>query len=276
MHPKLFDIGPVPVYSYGLMLGLAFLLGSYLFTLELRRKKVDENIGITITFLAIIGGIVGGKIFYVIEEWNFGKGLPLSELLKSDILSPAGLTFYGGVILAIIIIIIYCRFKRISVMMIFDSMAPGAAIAYGVARIGCHLSGDGCYGISVNNTPWEFLGMEYSKGIVPTKVGELVHPTPLYELGAAIIIFTILWIMRKKIKYNGALFYYYLILIGIPRLLVEFIRRNPKVIFGLTQAQLISIILIAAGIIMLIINRKKFDEITVGIDNSLVKNKRKS
>lgn len=276
MHPKLFDIGPIPVYSYGLMLGLAFLLGSYLFTLELRRKKIDENAGITITFLAIVGGIIGGKIFYIIEEWNFGKGLPISELIKSEIFSPAGLTFYGGLVLAILMIIIYCRVKKISVMMIFDSMAPGAAIGYGVARIGCHLSGDGCYGISVNNTPWEFLGMEYSKGTVPTKIGELVHPTPLYELSAAIIIFLILWMLRKKMKYNGELFYYYLILIGIPRLIVEFIRRNPVVIFGLTQAQLISIIMIAAGIILLIINRNKSEEITAGITNSLEKNKRKS
>jgi len=257
MHPKLFDIGPIPVYSYGLMLGLAFLLGSYLFTLELKRKKVDENAGITITFLAIVGGIVGGKIFYIIEEWNFGKGLPINELFKSEILSPAGLTFYGGLVFAILMIIIYCRIKKLSVMMIFDSMAPGAAIGYGIARIGCHLSGDGCYGISVNKTAWEFLGMEYSKGIVPTKIGELVHPTPLYELGVAITIFIILWIIRKKMKYYGELFYYYLVFTGISRLFVEFIRRNPVVVYGLTQAQLISVFMILLGIIMLIINRNK-------------------
>lgn len=276
MHPKLFDIGPIPVYSYGLMLGLAFLLGSYLFTLELRRRKVDENIGITITFLAIIGGIVGSKIFYIIEEWNFGSGLSITELLKSEILSPAGLTFYGGLITAILIIIIYCRVKKLSVLMIFDSMSPSAAIAYGVARIGCHLSGDGCYGAAVNNTPWEFLGTIYTNGIVPTKPGELVHPTPLYELSAAIIIFIILWIMKKKMNYNGQLFYYYLILTGIPRLLVEFIRRNPHVILGLSQAQIISILMIFFGIIMLIINRNKKEELISVNTNFLEKNKRKS
>jgi len=275
MYPKLFDLGPIPVYSYGLMLGIAFLLGSYLFTYELRRKKIDENIGITITFFAIVGGIIGGKLFYIIEEWNFGKGLSISQLLNSELLSPAGLTFYGGLVLSIIIIIIYCKYKKLSVLMIFDSMAPAAALSYGVARIGCHLSGDGCYGISVNGTFWEFLGYGYSKGIIPTALGELVHPTPIYELAAALIIFSVLWLLRKKMQYNGQLFYYYIFLTGIPRLLVEFIRRNPKVIFGLTQAQIVSILMIIFGLLMLYINRKRKNEIIFVKSNSLVKNKGK-
>lgn len=257
MHPKLFEIFGIPVYSYGLMLGLAFLIGSYIFTRELRRMKIDENVGVMITILAIIGGIVGGKIFYIIEEWNFGKGASIKSLLGSDLLSPAGLTFYGGLILAIILIYFYVKYKKLQFLQIIDAMVPGATIGYGIARIGCHLSGDGCYGIQVNNTFWEFLGCEYSKGIVPTTPGELVHPTPLYELGYAIIIFIILWLLRKNTKYYGQLFYYYLIFTGIGRFLVEFIRRNPKVIFNLSQAQLISIAMIIIGLVLLIYNNKK-------------------
>jgi phosphatidylglycerol---prolipoprotein diacylglyceryl transferase len=262
MYPKLFEIGPVPVYSYGLMLGIAFLIGSTLFSKELKRLKIEENIGITITFISIICGIVGSKIFYIIEEWNFGKGNSLSYYLTPDnLFSPAGLTFYGGVILSILIIYFYCRRKKVSIMLILDAMSPGAAIAYGLARIGCHLSGDGCYGIDVKGTFWEFLGYSYSKGIVPTKLGELVHPTPLYELGFAIVAFFILLSLRKKMKYSGQLFYIYIILTGIPRLLVEFIRLNPKIIFGLSQAQIISILMILTGIAMLIIKRNKGNEI---------------
>lgn len=258
MYPKLFEIGPIPVYSYGLMLGIAFLIGSTLFSKELKRMKIEENIGIVITFIAIICGIVGSKIFYIIEEWNFGKGNSLAYYLTSDnLFSPAGLTFYGGVILSVIVIYLYCKKKKISMLQIFDAMAPGAAIGYAIARIGCHLSGDGCYGIKVNGTFWEFLGVSYSKGIVATKIGELVHPTSLYELAFGVIAFLILWGLRKKIKFNGQLFFIYLILTGIPRFLVEFIRLNPKVVLGLTQAQIISIILIVFGAIMLVINRKK-------------------
>ena len=263
MYPKLFEIGPVPVYSYGLMLGLAFLIGSSLFSKELKRKKIDENAGVIITFLAIIGGIVGSKIFYIIEEWNFGKGNSLSSYFKTDVLfSPSGLTFYGGVILSLIMIYFYCRSKKLSLLMIFDSLVPGGVLGYGIARIGCHLSGDGCYGVQVNGTFWQFLGYAYTKGIVPTEAGVLVHPTSLYELGAAVIIFTVLWIWRKKTKYAGELFNLYLIFGGLERLLVEFIRVNPRIIFGLSQAQIISIIMIFLGSLMLFYKRNSGSKVS--------------
>ncbi len=260
MYPKLFDIGPIPVYSYGLMLGISFLLGSYLLTKELKRMNLDENIGFTLTLIAIIAGIIGSKVFYVIEEWNFGNGVPIKNLLGSDLLSPAGLTFYGGLVFAIISIIIYCRINKLSVMMIFDSMTPSITTGYAVARIGCHLSGDGCYGVTVNGTFWEFLGMEYSKGIVPTAPGELALPTPLFEMGAGLLLFLFLWSIRKKTKYNGQLFYIYLVISGIFRFTVEFIRKNPKVIFGLSQAQLISLGMIVIGISLLIFFKNRTEK----------------
>lgn len=252
MYPKLFEIGPVPVYSYGLMLGITFLVASSLFNRELKRNGMDENISVTITFLCLIGGIVGSKLFYVIEEWNFGSGLPLTSYLTKDVLlSPSGLTFYGGLILAVIIVFIYCRSKKLSVLKIFDLMAPGAAIGYGFARIGCHLSGDGDYGIPVNGTMWEFLGYSYVNGTVPTKAGILVHPTSIYEFIAAIFIFLFLWNRRDKYKTNGIIFAYYLILSGIERLIIEVIRLNPRIIFGLSQAQIISIGMILIGLFIL-------------------------
>jgi phosphatidylglycerol:prolipoprotein diacylglycerol transferase len=244
------------------MLGIAFLIASTVFSKELKRLNIEENIGITITFISIICGIVGSKIFYIIEEWNFGTGNSFSYYLTPDnLFSPAGLTFYGGVILSIAVIYFYCRKKNVRMLRILDAMAPAAAIGYGIARIGCHLSGDGCYGTDVNGTFWEFLGYSYSKGIVATKAGELVHPTSLYELAFAVIAFFILLSLRKKMKYNGELFYIYLILTGIPRLLVEFIRLNPRIIFGLSQAQIISVLMIIIGMVMLIISRNKGKEI---------------
>ncbi|MBP9191199.1 MAG: prolipoprotein diacylglyceryl transferase [Ignavibacteria bacterium] len=254
MYPKLFEIGPVPVYSYGLMLGITFLVASSLFNRELKRNGMDENISVTITFLCLIGGIVGSKLFYVIEEWNFGGGLPLSSYLTKDVLlSPSGLTFYGGLIFAIVLVLIYCRSKKLSVLKIFDLMAPGAAIGYGFARIGCHLSGDGDYGIPVNGTMWEFLGYSYLNGTVPTKPGVLVHPTSIYEFIAAIFIFLFLWKSRDKYKTSGIIFAYYLILSGIERLIIEVIRLNPRIVMGLSQAQIISLVMILIGVFLLYI-----------------------
>ncbi len=258
MFPKLFEIGPVPVYSYGLMLGIAFLVGSSLFNRELKRNGMDENIGVTLTFMALLGGIVGAKLFYILEEWNFGSGMPLTSYFSKDILlSPSGLTFYGGFVLSFVFVFIYCIVKKLSILLILDLMSPGTAIAYGLARVGCHLSGDGDYGISVNGTVWEFLGYSYANGTVPTKEGVLVHPTPVYEFVAAILIFTFLWRNRGKFKTTGIIFAYYLILSGLERLTVEFIRLNPIVAFGLSQAQIISVIMIFAGVVLLVLRLGK-------------------
>ncbi|MDD5362877.1 MAG: prolipoprotein diacylglyceryl transferase [Ignavibacteria bacterium] len=268
MYPKLFEIGPISIHSYGLMLGIAFLIGSTIFSKELKRQGKDENAGITITFLAIIGGLLGAKVFYVIEEWNFGAGAPLASYFNSDVLfSPAGLTFYGGLIFAILFVFIYCRIKNLKILQIFDTMSPAVMLGYGIARIGCHLSGDGCYGLPVNGTMWEFLGYSYSKGIIPTHPGVLVHPTPLYELVFAVIIFAFLMYYRKKTHYYGQLFFIYLIFSGLERLLIEFIRLNPKVIWILTQAQLISVIMIIAGIFMLFIWKNKNDDELLVVNN---------
>ncbi len=257
MYPKLFEIGPVPIYSYGLFLGLTFIIGSILFSRELKRNGYPEELGSVVIFISLICGIVGSKLFYVLEEWNFGQSKPLtSYLTKETLLSPSGLTFYGGLLLTIAVLIIYCRVKKIPVLKLFDMMAPSAALGYGIARIGCHLSGDGDYGTVVNGTPWEFIGYSYVNGMVPTKPGELVHPAPVYELVAAVLIFTFLWKIRKSLPVPGTLFGYYLMLSGIERLLVEMIRINPVVIAGLTQAQLISVGMIVVGGLLLLRNRK--------------------
>lgn len=269
MYPDLFKIGPVTVHSYGLMLGIAFLIGSTLFSRELKRVKLDENIGVAITFLAIIGGLVGSKLFYIIEEWNFGQGGAFLSYFTADTLfSPSGLTFYGGLIIAFLMIFIYCRYKNLSMLQVIDAMAPATMLSYGIARVGCHLSGDGCYGLPVNNTPFEFLGFSYAKGIVPTHAGVLVHPTPLYELAASIVIFIILMSMRQRMKYYGQMFFIYLIFSGSERLIVEFIRLNPKVVFIFTQAQLISIGMIAAGLACLLIFRNRKDDNLIKINSS--------
>lgn len=257
MYPKLIEIGPILIYSYGLMLGIAFLVGSVLLRRELVRKHLDENLAITITFIALVTGVVGSKLFYIIEEWNFGD-IPLSSLLKTDVLfNPSGLTFYGGLILSTIAMIIFCKIKKLSVLEILDCLAPPAALAYGMARIGCHLSGDGDYGIPVNGTMWEFIGYSYVNGTVPTPPGVLVHPTSIYEFLIGIGIFLYLWNYRSKSQFNGDVFFRYLILSGIARLFIEIIRLNPKVIFDLSQAQLISILLIVSGGVMWIVKSRE-------------------
>lgn len=265
MYPEIVKIGPLTVYSYGLMLGIAFIVASYLLTKEFERKGIDKNAATEMTLLAIIFGVIGSKLFHLFENW--------SEFISDPVgmaFSPGGLTFYGGLLVAMFAILIYLRKKKINFFYAGDGTAPSLAIAYGIGRIGCHLAGDGDYGIPTS-LPW---GTNYENGVVPPSVmfrgsdiaagypngivpdNTPLHPTPIYELLAAVLIFYFLWKLGRKNKPVGYVFMVYFILTGIARLLVEFIRLNPHILFGLSFAQLISIGLIIAGLIGLYLINK--------------------
>lgn len=256
MIPKLIEIGPFTVYSYGLMLGIAFIIASYILSKELQRRKMDPNLATEITLIAIIFGIAGAKLFSLLENWDEFLANPLGEIF-----SPGGLTFYGGFLLVILALYIHLRRKKIPFLVIGDATAPSLALAYGIGRIGCHLAGDGDYGLPTN-LPWgtnyengtvppsfAFAGSEVAKnypgGIVPDNTP--LHPTPMYEFFGAVIIFLILWKLRKKDMPDGKLLAYYMVLTGMARLLVEFLRLNPRLMLGLSEAQLISLGIIIAG-----------------------------
>jgi phosphatidylglycerol:prolipoprotein diacylglycerol transferase len=268
MYPELFQIGPFTVYSYGLMLGIAFITASWLLTKEIERKKLNPNIATEMTILAIIFGIVGAKIFHLLENFEAFLKDPVGMAF-----SPGGLTFFGGLIVAVIAVWIYARRKKIPFLYLADAAAPMLALAYGIGRIGCHLAGDGDYGIPTD-LPW---GTNYENGTVPpsvmfqgTEIAESypngivpndtpLHPTPVYEFLICFVIFLILWKLRKKDQpgaqtgwIHGKLFMFYLIFISIERFSVEFIRLNPKLLFSLSEAQIISAVLFLAGVIGLI------------------------
>jgi phosphatidylglycerol:prolipoprotein diacylglycerol transferase len=286
MYPELFKIGPFTVYSFGLMLGIAFVVSSYLLTKEIERRNLSTNFATEVTLLAIIFGIIGSKLFYLFENWEQFLNNPIGQAF-----SPGGLTFYGGLILAIIAIWIYGKRKKVPFPVIADAASPSLAIAYGIGRIGCHLAGDGDYGIPTN-LPW---GTNYEHGTVPPSVmfrgteiakkfpGGIVpdntplHPTPIYEFLIMLLIFWILWKLRKKDWADGKLFMLYLILAGMERFFVEFIRLNERLLFGLTEAQLISVIMIITGAIGFSYltnnkNLKKFVPVQIKTETKKIKN----
>jgi phosphatidylglycerol:prolipoprotein diacylglycerol transferase len=258
MCPKLFQIGPFPIYSFGLMLAIAFLVGSYLLTEEFKRRKFNPDFAGTITFLALVLGIVGSKALHLIENFAAFVSDPVRMAF-----SPGGLTFHGGLILAIIGIAVYVRRNGIPFLVVADSTAPGLLLAYGIGRIGCHLAGDGDYGFPTT-LPW---GTDYSKGTYPPSVAfrdfpeitsqypggivpdnVLCHPTPIYEFIACAVGFWILWRLRTKLQPAGKLFMLYLVFAGFERFAVEFLRLNPRLWLDLSQAQWISVGLMAVGI----------------------------
>ena len=259
MCPRLLEIGPLTIYSYGLMLALGFFTASYVLSLELKRKKLDARLAGNITLAALIGGIVGSKIWFVVENWSSSLADPVGMIF-----SPSGLTFYGGFFGAALLIYLYLKKAGIRFLHAADAISPGLLLGYGVARLGCHFAGDGDYGFPTT-LPW---GTDYSRGTVPPSYAfrnfpeitsrypngivpdhTLCHPTPVYELLMCAALVFIMWRYRRSITETGKMFMLYLMFAGFERFVIEFMRLNPRHLFGLSQAQLIAVVLIAAGAI---------------------------
>ena len=248
-------------------------------------KKIEkiihpyELVG-NITLIAAISGIIGAKIFHNLENIDDFLADPMGQLL-----SFSGLTFYGGLICGAISVIIYCRKYKINIIHLMDSAAPALMISYAIGRIGCQMSGDGDWGI-VNLAPKpEWLGMfpdwiwsynfpnnvinagvyiEGCTGRFCSVLPQPVWPTSLYETIMCLMLFGLLWFLRKKIGIPGMIFSIYLILNGTERFFIEKIRVNTEYNFlgGITQAEIISFCLIISGILLsfFFVNKYKKDK----------------
>jgi phosphatidylglycerol:prolipoprotein diacylglycerol transferase len=263
MIPILFEIGPIKVYSYGLMLGIGFLIGSYILSLEFKRKGIDPNLASNITIIALIFGIAGAKILYLLENWSSFVRAPVEMAF-----SAGGLTWYGGFALGIGAVGLYVRSKKIPILKVMDGLGVALVLAYGVARLGCHFSGDGDYGFPTD-LPW---GTNYEKGTYPPSRAFAIfpevtskypngivpdntpcHPTPVYEMLLGVGGFLLMWFYFRKRNYpDGKLFAIYLVMSSLFRFSVEFLRLNPRLLFGLSEAQLISIVLFLVGVVWII------------------------
>jgi phosphatidylglycerol:prolipoprotein diacylglycerol transferase len=234
MQPEL-DIGPITLQTFGIMFALGFIAAGALVARRLKEVGKPVDWAYEMIFAALVGGIVGARLDFVIQNYD-----SVSDDLLGNIFSGAGLVWFGGAVGGAVGVLIWARFRRMLDLSLLDICAPGLAIGYAVGRIGCQLSGDGDYGIPWDG-PW---AMAYPDGTVPTDVP--VHPTPIYETLAMGLVAYVLWRLRRSFR-PGLLFALYLVLAGVERLLVEFIRRNDDVLLGLTLAQVLSVGLIVVG-----------------------------
>lgn len=289
MYPRLSDVFqdlfgfqlPFPIYSFGAMVALGVLMAAWLLGRELDRlhaqkriasirlpveekgkgkKMVDASpsalVG-TVSVVAVVAGFGGAKLFHLLE--NF------SQFLQDPfgmVFSTGGFTFYGGLIAGTLAVAGYVRRKGLSVALFADAIAPGLMIGYGIGRIGCHLAGDGDWGVAANLAarpdwlPMWLWAETYPRNILNEDLSAApVYPTPIYEFILCGLFFALLWSLRKHPFQASWLFWLYLVLNGLERFLIELIRVNNVGVFlgiSATQAQVISAGLMVVGMVGLL------------------------
>jgi phosphatidylglycerol:prolipoprotein diacylglycerol transferase len=251
MHPFL-NFGSHQIPTFGLMVACAMLASFFLLRADFARRGLigtnDSNLAELFIAIPCVCGIVGARLYHVLESPRDLLADPWGEIF-----SRYGLAWFGGLIAGAAAWAILARRQKIPLLTSLDAGSAAAALGYGVGRIGCLLAGDGDYGIPTT-LPW---GMSFPNGLVPTD--QRVHPTPLYEFLAALLITWILWRLGvRQIAAGldagarafppGSVFAVYLLLTGAARFLVEFIRINPRSFLGMTNAQAASLLSMAVGL----------------------------
>lgn len=246
MHPVFFKLDPITIYSYGVMLALAFGIGIYLARKRALTVGIDSRIIVDLGIYLLISSIVGARLLYVLSNLDEYKTHPLNAVF-----SRTGFVFYGGLILATIVGIWYLKRQKLSVWKIADVITPSIAIGEAIGRIGCFLNGC-CYG-KPTTLPWGVItfGNDHLD-LTP------VHPTQLYSSVSNLIIFCILTCLWKRRKFDGQIFLLYLILYAITRFIVEIYRGdNPYMLLHLTLSQILSIF-IGLGAMIIMVRKRRF------------------
>jgi phosphatidylglycerol:prolipoprotein diacylglycerol transferase len=232
------DILGLSIKTFGVTFALAFLACGLVLARRLRELEHPVDWAYEIVFAALLGGILGARGYFLIQNYSQVK-----HNLVGSIFSGSGLVWYGGAIGGAIGVVLWMRWRDMLALRMFDACATVLALGYAIGRIGCQVSGDGDYGIR-SHLPW---AMGYPHGTVPTPPGITVQPTPIYETFVMGLVAYLLWQLRDRVR-PGVIFALYLVLSGLERFLVEFIRRNNEVFAGLTGPQLESLLLFVIGL----------------------------
>jgi phosphatidylglycerol:prolipoprotein diacylglycerol transferase len=229
------------------MVVVGFLCAWKALEVDIRRHKLLKVRANLIILSLAVAGLIGSKLYHVLETPADFAAHPLERLFFSQ-----GLAWYGGLLGGVVALCLVAWHYKVPFLTIFD-LAPAAALGYAFGRLGCLFAGDGDYG-TPTSLPW---GMSFPHGIVPTM--DYVHPTPIYESIASIAIFLYLWRMAARPQPPGKILACYLLLTGAARFLIEFIRFNPRIFYGLTNAQVVSLLCVAAGGVLFVFPRRRKD-----------------
>ena len=250
VYPFNIHLGPIEITGYGIMMMVGFLVGGWLIGLEVKRRGFNGEYAADIVIAALIGGVLGAKLWYVALTRDPGA-----------LLSRGGLVWYGGFIGGAAAVLFNGWRLKVPARWTMQVTAPALAAAYALGRVGCFLVGDD-YG-RPTDLPW---GVAFPRGLPPSTAANLagfrvaipegtdpsavlaVHPTQLYEVTLMLLVFALLWSLRTRERGTGWLFGVYLILAGLERFFVEIFRaKDDRFVAGFTIAQLTSVALIGIG-----------------------------
>jgi phosphatidylglycerol---prolipoprotein diacylglyceryl transferase len=255
MYPRLFELpwsiprfGPITVYTYGVLLAAAYLMGLQLAMVRARKRNLDATRVMDLGIYIIISALVGAKLLLLVTDFQTFRSNP-AELLS---LARSGGVFYGGLILAVVVALIYIRRIGLPLWTTCDVFAPGIALGHVVGRFGCFFAGC-CWG-KPTTLPWGITFTDpFAAANVGTPLNQSLHPTQLYEAGAEFLILALLLGTENKGKpFAGRTFWLYMLLYAVSRFIIEFFRDDPRGMVGvLSTSQFISVILAPLAVIML-------------------------
>jgi phosphatidylglycerol:prolipoprotein diacylglycerol transferase len=240
MHPEICKIGPFTIYSYGLMLALAFIVSLSLAGIQAKSERINPDALFNFLFVAFISGIIGARSFYIIEN----SGYYIKRPLEIIILQHGGLSWFGGLILGGLTGIAYLKKKKLAVYKVLDIVSPFVALGQAIGRIGCLLNGC-CF------------GKESSSGLYFPVHKLVLIPAQLYSSLILIFIFIILRFLQDRPHREGEIFFTYLLLYSVKRFFIEFLRADNEIILlNLTLFQIISIIIFCLSLVKLLSIRR--------------------
>ena len=250
MHPILFEIGRFPVYTYGVLLAAAYLLGLQFALVRARARGLDPNRVMDLGIWIIISALAGAKLLLLIVDFDtFGRNpREIVTLLRS------GGVFYGGLIAAVTVALWYLRRHRMPMWTVTDVFAPGIALGHVIGRMGCLFAGC-CFG-RPTEVPWAItFNNQYAAENVGTPLHVPLHPTQLYEAGAELVILLFLLATEKRGRpFPGRTFWGYMLLYGVSRFIIEFYRGDTRGTVGMfSTSQFLSLLIVPLSIVMLIV-----------------------
>jgi phosphatidylglycerol---prolipoprotein diacylglyceryl transferase len=249
MYPRLFELGPLTLYTYGVLLAAAYLVGLKLAMVRAKTQGLDANRVLDLGIYIIISALVGAKLLLLVTDFRTFRADP-RELLT---LARSGGVFYGGLILAVSVALWYIRRVGLPLWTTCDVFAPGIALGHVVGRFGCFFAGC-CYG-KPTSMPWGITFTDpFAQTNVGTPLGVPLHPTQLYEAGAELLILGVLLLTERKGRpFPGRTFWLYMLLYAISRFIIEFFRGDERgTVFMFSTSQFISLLLAPLAVVMLV------------------------